>query len=215
MGGRDWARWAPLTGAVFGVLLFLGVMVGGSTPDADASPAHVVAFYTSHRGSQQASCFLIAYSLVFGLFFAGALRSFLRARSTGDGLTAVGFAGMAVLAASAAVLAGINFAATDVSTKISPSALQALNVLQNDVFFGLLVGTCVFLIGSGLAIVRSAAALPVWLGWVAAALGVVSVTPIGWIVLLFALPLWSLIVGVLMFVRMGAPAPATAAPATG
>jgi hypothetical protein len=199
---------------VFGVLLFLGVMVGGSTPDSDASPQKVVAFYTSHHSGQQTSVFLIAYALVFGLFFAGTLRSYLRARSSGDGPIAVGLAGMAVLAAAAGVLAGINFAATDATTKISPDAMQALNVLQNDVFFGLLIGTCVFLIGNGLAIVRSAAALPKWLGWVAVALGVVSVTPIGWIVLLFALPLWSVIVSVLMFVRQAAPAPALA-PATG
>jgi hypothetical protein len=199
---------------VFGVLLFLGVMVGGSTPDSDASPQKVVAFYTSHHSGQQTSVFLIAYALVFGLFFAGTLRSHLRARSSGDGPIAVGLAGMAVLAAAAGVLAGINFAATDATTKISPDAMQALNVLQNDVFFGLLIGTCVFLIGNGLAIVRSAAALPKWLGWVAVALGVVSVTPIGWIVLLFALPLWSVIVSVLMFVRQAAPAPAVA-PATG
>jgi hypothetical protein len=214
MGGRDWGRWASWTGVVFGVLLFLGVMVGGSTPDSDASPQKVVAYYSSHHSGQQASVFLIAYALIFGLFFAGALRSYLRSRSNGDGLIAVGLAGMAVLAASAAVLAGINFAATDVTTKISPDALQALNVLQNDVFFGLLVGTSVFLIGNGLAIVRSAAALPAWLGWVAAALGALAVTPIGWIVLLFALPLWSVIVSVLMFLRQAAPAPA-AAPATG
>lgn len=215
MGGRDWGRWASWTGVVFGVLLFLGVMVGGSTPDSDASPQKVAAFYTSHHSGQQASVFLIAYALIFGLFFAGALRSYLRARASSDGLIAVGFAGMAVLAASAAVLAGVNFGATDVPTKISPDALQALNVLQNDVFFGLLVGTCVFLIGNGLAIVRSAAAaLPAWLGWVAAALGVLAVTPIGWIVLLFALPLWSVIVSVLMFVRQAAPASA-AAPVTG
>lgn len=214
MRGRDWGRWASWTGAVFGVLLFLGVMVGGSTPDSDASPQKVVAFYTSHHSGQQTSVFLIAYALVFGLFFAGTLRSYLRARSSGDGPIAVGLAGMAVLAAAAGVLAGINFAATDATTKISPDAMQALNVLQNDVFFGLLIGTCVFLIGNGLAIVRSAAALPTWLGWVAVALGVVSVTPIGWIVLLFALPLWSVIVSVLMFVRQAAPAPAVA-PATG
>jgi hypothetical protein len=214
MGGRDWGRWASWTGVVFGVLLFLGVMVGGNTPDTDASPQKVVAYYSSHHSGQQASVFLIAYALIFGLFFAGALRSYLRPRSSGDGLIAVGLAGMAVLAASAGVLAGINFAATDVTTKISPDALQALNVLQNDVFFGLLIGTSVFLIGNGLAIVRSAAALPTWLGWVGAALGALAVTPIGWIVLLFALPLWSVIVSVLMFVRQAAPAPA-AAPATG
>jgi hypothetical protein len=207
---RDFGRWVPLTGVVFAVLLFVGAMVSGNTPDSDASPQKVVAFFESHRGSQHASLFLIAYSVVFGLFFAAALRSFLRSRSTEAGLIGLGVSGMTVLAVGGATLAGINFAATDVPGKISPSAEQALNVLQNDVFFGLLVGAGVFLIGNGLAIVRSVS-LPRWLGWAAVLFGVVSVTPIGWITLVFALPIWSLIVSVLMVVRQSAPAPATAA----
>ncbi|HZT95112.1 MAG TPA: hypothetical protein VE985_11620 [Gaiellaceae bacterium] len=212
---RDWGRLASLTGVAFAVLLFVGgLVVGGSTPDSDASAQHVVTFYESHRGSQQASVFLIAYALVFGLFFAAALRSFLRSRSTEHSLIGLGVSGMTVLAVGGATIAGINFAAADVPGKISPTAEQALNVLQNDVFFGLLIGTAVFLIGNGLAIARSAA-LPRWLGWVAFAFGIVAVTPIGWIVLIIALPLWSLIVSALMFLRQAAPAPAVAAPAAG
>ncbi len=209
---KSLGRWAPLTGAVFAVLFFVGAMVGGNTPDSDASPQKVVAYFTSHRGHDQTSVFLIAYALVFGLFFAAALRSFLRGRSA-DGLVGLGVSGMTVLAAGGATFLGFDFAASDVPGKISPAALQALNVLQNDVFFALLIGTGVFLIGFGLAIVRSAA-LPAWLGWVAVPLGVIAVTPIGWLVLLFALPLWSLIVSVLVFLRQDAPATA-AAPATG
>ena len=75
---KSLGRWAPLTGAVFAVLFFVGAMVGGNTPDSDASPQEVVAYFTSHRGHDQTSVFLIAYALVFGLFFAAALRSFLR-----------------------------------------------------------------------------------------------------------------------------------------
>jgi hypothetical protein len=209
---KSLGRWAPLTGAVFAVLFFVGAMVGGNTPDSDASPQKVVAYFTSHRGHDQTSVFLIAYALVFGLFFAAALRSFLRGRSA-DGLAGLGVSGMTVLAAGGATFLGFDFAASDVPGKISPAALQALNVLQNDVFFALLIGTGVFLIGYGLAIVRSGA-LPAWLGWVAVPLGVIAVTPIGWLVLLFALPLWSLIVSVLVFLRQDAPATA-AAPATG
>jgi len=206
-------RWAPLTGVVFAVLLFVGANVGGNSPDADASPQKVVAFFESHRGGEHASTFLIAYSLVFGLFFAAALRSYLRGRSNEHGLIGLGVSGMTVLAVGGATLAGINFAATDVPGKISPTAEQALNVLQNDVFLGLLIGAGVFLIGNGLAIVRSVA-LPRWLGWAAVIFGVVAVTPIGWISLIFALPLWSLIVSVLLFMRHQAPAAAAAA-ATG
>jgi hypothetical protein len=204
---KDWGRWASLTGVVFAVLLFVGAMVSGNTPDSDASAQHVVSFYETHRSSQQASIFLIAYSIVFGLFFAAALRSYLRGRAAEGALVGLGVSGMTVLAVGAATIAGLNFAATDVPGKISPGAEQALNVLQNDVFFALLIGAGVFLIGNGLAILTSLA-LPRWLGWVAVPLGVVAVTPIGWIVLIIGLPLWSLIVSVLMFIRQGAPAPA-------
>jgi hypothetical protein len=213
---KDLGRWAPLTGVVFAVLLFVGAMVGGSTPGSDASAQHAVTFYTSHRNHQHLSFYLIAYALVFGIFFAGALSSYLRARTAENGVMAVGFAGMIVLVVGTATLLGMNFAATDVPGKISPAAEQALNVLQNDVFVGMLIGTCAFLIGYGLAIVRSATvALPRWLGWVALPLGVVAASPIGWLVLLFALPLWAVIVSVLAFIRQDAPAPAAAAPAIG
>lgn len=199
---KDLARWTPLTGVAFAVLLFVGAMVGGGSPNADASAQHVVSYFTTHRGHEQAGIFLLVYALVFGLFFAAALRSYLRARTDGDGLGALGLAGMAVLAASGAVAAGITFAAADVPGKISPAAEQALNVLQNDVFFGILVGTGVFLIAHGLAILTIVPApFPRWLGWAALLFGLVAVTPIGWITLIFALPLWTLIVSVLMLRR--------------
>lgn len=106
----------------------------------------------------------------------------------------------------------MEFAATDVPGKISPAAEQAPNVLQDNVFFALLVGAGIFLIGSGLAVVASGA-LPKWLGWVAVPLAVLAVTPLGWLVAIFALPVWALIVSVLMFIRQGATASAEAAPA--
>jgi hypothetical protein len=213
---KNLGRWTPVTGVVFAVLLFLGGMVGGNTPDADASPQKVVAYYQSHHGSQQASVFLIVYATVFGLFFAAALHSYLRARSDEDALSTLGRVGMTVLAVAAATVVGINFAATDVTSKISPISMQTINVLQNDVFFGLLVGTGIFLIGNGLAIVRSATAVfPRWIGWAAIVFGVAAMTPIGWLSLIFALPIFSLIVSVLMFLRQAAPTPAVTAAAAG
>jgi hypothetical protein len=212
---KDLARWAPLTGVVFAVLLFVGAMAGGNTPDSDASATKAVTFFHSHHTGQQTSAYLIVYSIVFGLFFAAALRSHLRARTEGDGLIALGFAGMIVLATSAGVITGIDLAAADVPGKIAPAAEQALNVLQNDVFYGMLVGTGVFMLANGLVIAaNAAAAIPKWLGWVAVVLGVVGLTPLGWITLIIGLPAWSLVVGVVMLVRQSANVPAAAA-ATG
>lgn len=210
-----WGRWAPLLGVPFAVLVFVGALVSGSTPDSDATAAHVVAWYHTHRSSVMASTFLLVYGLVIGVCFAAALRSYLRARGAGDGPTILGFGGSIVLAVGVFVAAGFNFAAADVPLRISPASEQALNVLQNDVFFGLLAGAALFLLGFGLAIL-SVATIPSWLGWVAIPLGVISVTPIGWIAVIFALPLWVLIVSVFAFLRQDAGSSAAApAPATG
>jgi hypothetical protein len=202
---RDWSRWAPLTGLVFGVILVVAVLVGRSTPDSDASAAHAVSSFVAHRTQDRVTVFLVVYAAIFGLFFGAALRSFLKARSNGDGLIALGFSGMVIFVIGAFTITGMEFAATDVPGKLSPAAEQALNVLQNDIFFALLAGAGIFLIGNGLAIVADGA-LPKWLGWVAVPLAVIAVTPLGWFVALFALPIWSLIAGGLMFMRGGTSA---------
>jgi hypothetical protein len=210
---RDWARWAPVTGVVFAVLFVVAIVAGPNTPDSDASAQDAVSSFVSHRTHDRVSLFLIAYASVFAMFFAAALRSYLKARSDGDGLITLGYSGMIIFVVGAFTLVGMEFAATDAPAKISPAAEQALNVLQNDVFFALLVGAGIFLIGNGLAIVTSAA-LPKWLGWVAVPLAVIAVTPLGWLVAIFALPIWALIVSVLMLMRQDAPAAAPVA-ATG
>ncbi len=76
-------------------------------------------------------------------------------------------------------------------------------MLQNDVFFALLVGAGIFLIGNGLAIVAKLRALPTWLGWVAVPLGVIALTPLGWLVADLRAAALGLIVSVLMFLRQG------------
>ena len=210
---KSLSRWASLIGVLYAVVFLVAFLTGGSTPDSDAPAQHAVSSYVSNRTHDRVSLFLIAYASVFALFFAAALRSYLKARSEGDGLITLGFSGMVIYVIGALTLVGLEFAATDVPAKISPSAEQALNVLQNDVFFALLVGTGIFLLGNGLAIVGSAT-LPKWLGWIAVPLAVISVTPLGWFVAIFALPIWAVIVSVLMFLRQASSAPA-AAPATG
>jgi hypothetical protein len=210
----DWSRWATLIGVPFAAVWLAGVFVGGSTPNSDASAQHAVSNFMSHRTHDRVSVFLLAYGALFAMFFAAALRSYLKARLKGDGLVTLGFSGMVIFVVGALTLIGMEFAATDVPGKITPSAEQALNVLQNDVFFALFVGTGIFLIGNGLAIV-AAAALPKWLGWIAVPLAVASVTPIGWFVAIFVLPIWALIISVLMFMRTPPATTPAIAPAAG
>jgi nitrate reductase NapE component len=71
----------------------------------------------------------------------------------------------------------------------------------------------VFYIASGVAVIRSRA-LPVWLGWLAIVVGIVSVTPAA-VIGFFGLIVWPLVLGILIYVRSGRQQakPAVAAPA--
>jgi hypothetical protein len=210
----DLGRWATLIGVPYIVLWLFGFLFSGSTPDSNSSAQHAVSYFEAHRTHERVGMFLLIYGAIFALMFAAALRSFLKNRSNGDGLITLGFSGMVIFAVGVFTLLGMLFAATDVPGKITPSAEQALNVLQNDIFFALLAGAGIFLLGNGLAIV-AAGALPKWLGWVAVPLGVIAVTPLGWFVAIFALPIWSLIATVLMYLRTRPASAPVAAPATG
>ncbi|HYX77754.1 MAG TPA: hypothetical protein VE727_00205, partial [Solirubrobacterales bacterium] len=95
----NWRRIVPLTGLVFVVLLVVSFIVGGDTPDPDASAQEVASFYTSHDTSTAVSALLGGLGVVFFLFFLGILRGELRRHEEGPGvLSGTVFAGGIVLA---------------------------------------------------------------------------------------------------------------------
>jgi len=83
-------------------------------------------------------------------------------------------------------------------------------------FLPLIAGGFFFGLGSGIAVVRGAA-LPKWLGWVAIVIGIAAIVPPASFPALLAFALWSLIVSIIVFMRLGSsekastavPAPAT------
>jgi hypothetical protein len=85
---------------------------------------------------------------------------------------------------------------------VAPQVTQTLSVLQADFWFPLSIGFSVFMLASGLAMVRGNA-LPVWPGWVAIVVGVLAVTPVGFFAILVTLA-WILGMSVMLFMR-GAP----------
>jgi len=198
------SRLAPLTGIVFVVLLIVSFAIGGSTPGVHASGLKVISFYKKHHDGQMLSAFLGALAAAFFLFFAATLRSYFRRTEGARELAPLLFGGAVLLAAGGTVFSSISFALSDTHKKIDPSAAQALNVLSNDFFWPLIIGTAVFMIGNAVAIIRSRA-LPIWLGWIAVVIAVVSVTPIGFIGFLATMA-WTLIVSVLLYMRGARPA---------
>jgi len=207
---RGLERFAPLTGVLFVLFVIVAVIVGGETPSADDPIAEVVEYWNDNKDQAIVSSIIAAISTVFLLWFAGVLRAVLAAAEGPPArLANTAFGGAVIGAVGWLLLIGFTFVAADTAGDVAPQVTQTMSVLQADLFFPLSVGFAVFLLASGLAIVRSGA-LPSWTGWVALVLGVVALTPAGFFAMIVMLA-WVLAISVMLFQR-STPAPPASAP---
>jgi hypothetical protein len=116
----------------------------------------------------------------------------------------VSLGGALMFAVGFGLFGGIDFALADTPSKLTPGAAQALNLLENDLFFPFAIGSITFGVATGLAIVRSGL-LPAWLGWVVLVLGILAATPAA-LIGLVGLLIWSLVVSIMIFQRSAQPA---------
>jgi hypothetical protein len=200
----------PLSGIGAVLLIAIGFIVGGEPPDIDAPAQEVATFYADHDGDQQIAAALVALGALLFLTFTAAIVTLLR-RARGDASPAatVSFAGGIVFVVGLAILAGLTFTLGDAADDVGAETIQTIHVLGLDMFFPLAVGVAAFMLGTGIA-ARGTDALPAWLSWAAIVIGVLAVTPAGFLAFL-ALGLWTLIVSVVLFMR-ARPAPAAGAP---
>jgi hypothetical protein len=194
----------PLSGVVSVLLIVAAFIVGGESPEADDSLREVVSYYSDHDTDVQIAAALLALGAFFFLLFSAAIASLLRrVQGEGSASTTVSLAGGIVFAVGVTIFAGLGFTAGDVVDDVTPTTIQTLNALGADMFFTVAVGTAAFLLGTGIASLRTDA-LPSWLSWAAIAIGVIAITPIGFFGFL-ALGVWTLIVSVLLW-RQASPA---------
>jgi hypothetical protein len=195
---REWL--APLTGVVFVVLAIIGFAIGGEPPGADDPPEEIVQHYVDNDSSVMFGAALATIAATFAVFFFGYLRKVLRA-AEGEGgiLSLVAFAGAVVFALGIAIDSMISFALAETADDIDPIAVQGLQALWDNDFLPLALGTQILWFATGLSVVLHGA-LPKWLGWVAIVLGVVAVTPIGFVAALLG-GIWILIVSVMLTQR--------------
>jgi hypothetical protein len=199
------ARFAPLKGVVFVALIVIAIVVGGETPDNDDSQRAIVDFWQDNEGSQFASTLIGAWAVVFFLWFAGSVRATLRRVEEGPArLSALSFGGAIVGAVGLLISLGLAFAAVDSVDDVPADVTQTLTILGNELFFPIAVGLGVFFMATGLLAVRTRA-LPVAIAWLAVAIGVLCITPVGFIALLAGL-VWILLVSVLLYRRESGPA---------
>ena len=196
---REW--WAPLTGVAFIVVAIVGFAIGGEPPDADSPVEEIVDHYVDNEGSVMFGAALGGIAATLLIFFAGYLRKVLRA-AEGEGgvLSAVALVGATILAVGAALDATISFALAETAEDIEPTSVQTLQALWDNDFMPFAVGSQVLFLAAGLSVVRHGA-LPKWLGWVAIVLGLVSVTPIGFIAFIGG-AIWIAIVSVILSLRL-------------
>lgn len=210
---RDW--WAPLTGVAFIVVVIAGFLVAGEPPDANSPPREIVDHYVDNKDSVMFGSLLSVIAAALVVFFGAVLRSALRAtEGPGGVLSAVAFAGTIIMASGAALDATISFTLADRADDVTPVGVQTLQALWDNDFFPVVLGAALLLLGAGLSIARSGV-LPRWLGWIAVLVGLLALTPIGFV----AFPLgglWVLIVSVMLTMRWrrepGSAAPPGAAP---
>ena len=206
-----WARRAPWTGIATVVCALAAIIIGGETPDFDASRADIVSHYSDTAGTSIAAAF-IALTALFFVFFASSLRARLRAAESASTVLMVG---AAIFAVGLTIFAGLEFTLSDLVNSdkaIDPGTLQALNALDSDGFFPSQVGLAIFYFSTAFAILASGG-LPRWWGWVTLVLAVLSVLgPLGFLAFVLTLP-WTLVAAIIL-IRSGGE-PVTSVPETG
>jgi MFS family permease len=191
-----WARRAPWTGIAAAVIALAAGIVGGlDTPSFDASTSDIVNYYDD--GAQAFSAVCAALTALLFAFFAATLRSRLR---SAESLSNLALIGGALFALGLAIFAGLSITLYDLASSdkhIDPGAIQAVNALNEDMFFPAIVGLAIFYFSTALAIL-SARAMPRWWGWVTLALAILSILgPIGAAAFLLTLP-WTFVAAILL-----------------
>ena len=204
---RGLERYAPLSGLLFVVLVIAAVIVGGESPGANDGIVKVIRYWQDNDDRAIAASIIAAFSTVALLWFAGVWRATLAAAEGGPArLASTAFAGAILAAAGWSMLIGFNFLAAETIGDVEPQVTQTFSALQSDFFFPLAIGFSVFLLASGLAMLRTGL-FPAWMGWAAVVLGVLSVTPAGFFAILLTLA-GIIAVSLMLFMRQMPATPA-------
>ena len=192
--------WVPLTGVAFVVCAIVGSILSGEAPSADDPVREIVSHYQDNKDSIEFGALFFVIAAALFVFFAGFMRKLLDREAGGQSmLPSVALVGSGIFATGAAIDATISFGLAEAAGDIEPTAVQALQALWDNDFMPLALGTGLFFLATGLAIVRYGG-VPTWLGWIAVLLGVIALTPVGFVAFM-AGGLWILGVSVLLAIR--------------
>jgi hypothetical protein len=190
-----------LSGAAIVVLIALTIVVLG--PDSTgngASGAKIATFYADHQARYIAVAFVFALTAPLLVTFGAVLAGTRRRHDGGSYSPAeLVLVGGSILAAGAFLLnAAVQFALADVPDKLSGGALQALNVLCNDLWAAWNPALGVMMLGAAATLRSRGGSLRV-LGTIAIVLGVALFIPFVDFFALLATGIWLIAASVVLY----------------
>jgi hypothetical protein len=197
------SRWLPLSGVVFVVLALAAVVgIGGDTPQSDDSAAKIYAFYDDQSWRQAIAAFVFSASIPFIIIFAATLASALSPATGSQSIWRHVLIGGGVLTgATLALCSLIHFALSDgADNHVSPTALQAINVLDANSWVAFNPGLGVFMLGAAGCLLTLSPSRR-WPGWLALFLGIVLFIPFADFFGLIATLLWIIVMSIIVFRR--------------
>jgi hypothetical protein len=208
-----WERLAALSGLVAVALWVIGVVLEEVSNLPGEDPNEILSWFQDESNTILSGAFIFMLGSLFFLIFIGALRvRLVRAERESAFLSAIAFGAGIVVAAMTLLIPGPNLAGALAEDDLTPEAAQALTVVDDAFFVGAELAAALLLVATGLAILRYGA-LPRWLAWISFLFALwLLIPPIGWAGLLVGVPLWTIIVAVLLWIRSGDDSAAARAP---
>ncbi len=195
-------RYLPLTGALAGVALAAGIlMTRDELGEEDPTAQAIAAWYGSHSNATLIAGLVCApLFALFLLFFTASLRGLLRSGEAEESLYSTVVAGAAPLVAFAVLLMSwIDVAANSAVDNGHADIAQTLYAIGQWSWLPWAAPASALLLAAGLGGLRTAT-LPRLHGWLSVILGVVAITPAGFVSFL-VLPLWLIGTGIVMYRR--------------
>lgn len=203
-----WERLAALAGVVAVALWLIGVLIQESTDmpdDENITGDQVLAWYVNDENAILAAGYIFMLGALFFLVFLGALRVRLRGAEGPVGfLTAIAYTSGIAVGIFLLMLFAPDMAGVLSNDELNGDAALAVNSLGDMFFLGVELAAALMLVTTGLLFIQTRV-LPAWLGWASLVLALILlIPPIGWAGVLLGLPLWTVLVSVLLWMRPAA-----------
>ncbi len=193
----------PLAGVLWVVSAF--VLEGAGNPSDPAGGDEIAAFYRDDRATILVAATMHALGGFLFLWFVASLRGVLERAAAPRWLaTAMVAGGTAGGALMLALMGGQSTGATTDEELLGPETAIVFWRLAHGIFVAAEIALALFLGALSILALRGLV-LPRWLGWFGLVVTILLlIPPIGWLALLFLLPVWLVVAGLVLFRRPSA-----------